>query len=88
MVDAIRIVEKAIGTVTYDRKEKKISGLAFLRSLFFARDLPGGHRLTDGEVRIVRPGHGMPLENLKEIMGRLITQAVARGTPLILANFA
>lgn len=88
MVEAIRIAEKAIGTITYERTEKEISGLAFRRSLFFARDLPAGHRIMEGDVRIVRPGHGMPPENLQEIMGRPITQAVARGTPVSLANFA
>jgi pseudaminic acid synthase len=82
MVDAVRIAEKAVGKITYERTEKEKSGLAFRRSLFFTRDLPAGHQIADGDVRVVRPGNGLDPEWLPAIRGRLLCQPVLRGTPV------
>lgn len=82
MVEAVRIAEKAIGTVTYERTEKEKSGLVFRRSLFFARDLPEGHRIEQGDIRIVRPGHGIAPENLKWLIGKNVTKSVSHGMPV------
>lgn len=46
MVDAVRVAQKAVGKVTYERTPKEEAGLAFRRSLFFARDLPSDHAVT------------------------------------------
>ena len=82
MVESVRIAEKAVGRVTYDRTEKERTGLAFRRSLFFARDLPAGHVISEGDIRVVRPGHGLAPEFLEAILGRELTQPVERGTPV------
>jgi len=84
MVDAVRVVEKAVGIVTYERTEKEMSGLAFRRSLFFVRDLPKGHRITESDIRIVRPGHGIAPQFFEWALGRELTDSVTRGTPVTL----
>lgn len=81
MVDAVRIAEKAVGKVTYERTAKEMSGLAFRRSLFFARDLPAGHRIAEGDLRVVRPGHGLAPEWLDCVQGRTLARAICKGTP-------
>lgn len=82
MVDAVRIAEKSIGTITYDRTEKEKSGLAFRRSLFFARDLPTGHLVTDADIRVVRPGHGLAPEFLDAVIGKTLVLPVSFGDPV------
>ncbi|MEI6674192.1 MAG: pseudaminic acid synthase [Verrucomicrobiota bacterium] len=82
MVVAVRIAEQAVGKITYELTEKEKSGLAFRRSLFFARDLPAGHRITVGDLRIVRPGHGLAPEWLDCIQGKTLSCAVGKGTPV------
>lgn len=82
MVDAIRVAEKAIGTVTYHRTANEISGLAFRRSLFFARDLPKGHQISAADLRIIRPGHGLAPEWFDAIVGRILPEGARRGTPV------
>lgn len=88
MVEAVRVAEKAIGKVTYDRTEKEISGIAFRRSLFFARDLSDGHRIGPGDVRVVRPGHGLAPAHLASIEGRTLNRGVRMGTPVSWEAFA
>ena len=82
MVEAVRTAEKAVGRVTYERTAKEEAGLAFRRSLFFARDLPAGHAITKDDIRIVRPGHGLAPEHLPALLGRRLRKAVAFGEPV------
>lgn len=87
MVEAVRIAEKAIGKITYERSEKEKSGLAFRRSLFYTRDLLAGNRLQEGDVRVVRPGHGLAPRHLDWVIGKTINMDVTAGTPLNLGHF-
>ena len=82
MVDAVRVAEKAIGSITYERTEKEVSGLAFRRSLFFTKDLPAGHIIQEEDMRAIRPGHGLAPELFEAVFGRPLTVAVERGTPV------
>lgn len=82
MVQAVRVVEKAVGCVTYACTENEKSALSFRRSLFFAKDLPAGHQISENDLRIIRPGYGLAPEHLNAVVGRILTNAVSRGTPL------
>jgi pseudaminic acid synthase len=82
MTEAIRVAEKAVGLMTYERTHKETSGLAFRRSLFFARDLPKGHQISAADLRIVRPGHGLAPKWLDAIIGRALPGGARRGTPV------
>ena len=82
MVDAIRTAEKAIGTVTYQRTENEISGLAFRRSLFVAEDMKAGEAFTAKNLRSVRPANGLHPRYLSELIGKKATADLPLGTPL------
>jgi pseudaminic acid synthase len=83
MVEAVRIVEKAVGCVTYARTENERTGLAFRRSLFVVSDIKSGEIITSENVRCIRPGHGIPPSYLESILGRPVRVNVAAGTPLL-----
>lgn len=87
LVDACRNAEKAVGTITYERTEKEKSGLAFRRSLFFARDLPAGHLLTKEDIRVVRPGHGLAPKFIDATIGKVLAKGVDFGTPVTWDSF-
>lgn len=82
MVSAVKISEKAVGTVNYQRTPNEKAGQAFRRSLFFSRDLAAGQIVTNDAVKVIRPGHGLAPEFLEAILGRELTQPVERGTPV------
>ena len=82
MVDAVGTAARAVGKVTYERTAREMSGLAFRRSLFFARDLPAGRRVDEGDLCIVRPGYGLAPEWLDCIQGKTLARAVCKGTPV------
>lgn len=73
---------RAVGTVKYGPTNDEKPSLQFRRSLYFVQDLKAGDVLTTDNVRAIRPGFGLPPENLKEVLGTTVKSDVERGTPL------
>lgn len=48
----------------------------FRRSLYFAKDLLAGHILTADDIRIIRPGFGLPPKHYDQVLGRTLTKDV------------
>jgi len=82
MADAVRVVEKALGRVTYAVTAHEASNAGLRRSLFVVADVKAGDRFTPANVRSIRPGHGLAPRHLHDVLGRIATRDVARGTPL------
>ncbi len=59
MVDSIRNVEKALGTVTYTLTDQSRKNREFSRSLFVVIDIKVGEIFTKNNVRSIRPCYGM-----------------------------
>ncbi|UCG69324.1 MAG: pseudaminic acid synthase [Thermoplasmata archaeon] len=82
MVEAVRIVEKALGQVSYDVSEREIVSRAFRRSLFVVQDIEVGARFTSDNIRSVRPSYGLHPRYLDTVIGRYASRDIKRGTPL------
>ena len=85
MVEAVRDVEKALGTVNYDLTEKTRKSREFSRSLFAVEDIKGGELLTNENVRSIRPGFGLHPRHLEQIIGKKARTDIKKGTPLVWA---
>ena len=82
MVEEIRTVEKALGSIDYSLTENKKESRKFSRSLFVVQDVPAGGVLTEENVRSIRPGEGMHPKHYTEILGRRAAVDLRRGEPL------
>ena len=82
LVTECRAGWQAVGRVNYGATPKERSYLRGRRSLYITEDLPPGSVLTRENIRSVRPGFGLPPKHLEIVLGRKITRAVCRGTPL------
>ena len=82
MVDDIRIVEKAIGRVTYDLTDKQLAEREHARSLFIAQDMKAGDKFTPENLRSVRPGFGLHTKYYEQLLGKKVTRDVSMGTPM------
>lgn len=82
MVDNIRIVEKAIGKVTYDLSQKQISSREHSRSLFVVKDVKEGELFTDENIKSIRPGFGLETKYIKDIIGKRASKSILKGTPM------
>lgn len=82
MVDEIRIVEKALGSVTYELTEQQKRSREDGRSLFVVEDIKKGDIITNKNVRSIRPNFGLHTMYYEEILGKKVKKDVAKGTPL------
>ena len=82
MAEEIRIVEKALGRVTYELTEKQKKSREDGRSLFVVEDIGKGEIFTAENVRSIRPAFGMHTMYYDEVIGKKARVDIAKGTPL------
>jgi len=78
MVDNVRLAEKAIGKIDYkltenDKKRR--------RSLFVTEDVKKGEKLTEKNIRSIRPGYGLHPKYLEKIIEKKAKRNISKGTP-------
>ena len=73
---------QALGRVFVSPTESEKSSITFRRSLYIVKDMKAGDVLTKENVRAIRPGLGMPIKYIDQVLGRPVRVQVARGTPL------
>lgn len=82
MVEQVREVEKAMGSVQYGVSRQEESNACFRRSLFVVEDIAAGEVLTPEKIRSIRPAYGLKPKYYQEVLGRTAKRALRRGTPL------
>jgi pseudaminic acid synthase len=84
MVREVREAQAALGKVNYQPTEKELSSTVFRKSIFVAKDIAAGEKLTAENVRVVRPAHGLHPRHYDEVLGKVAKVALEKGTPLAL----
>lgn len=82
MVTAVREAELAIGKVDYQLTEKQVKGKDFSRSLYIVEDVKAGDKLTENNVRSIRPGFGLHPKYYEQILGKKINKNLEKGSRL------
>ena len=82
LIKSVREVEKAMGKVQYGAGKKESENIVFRRSLFVVKDMKEGEEFSSENVRYIRPGYGLALKFLPEILGKKARIDIERGTPL------
>ena len=82
MVDHIRIVEMAMGKVTYELTDKQKGEREHARSLFIVKDMKAGDILDENSMRSIRPANGLHTKYFDELLGKRINRDAKLGTPL------
>lgn len=82
LVDAVRVAEQALGSVSYNLTGPEEASKIFRRSLFATEDIAANDAFTIENVRSIRPGHGLAPKELYNIIGRRCRIAISRGTPI------
>ena len=82
MVNAIRTVERSLGSIHYGPAPSELAMLKFRRSLFIVADVKAGEIFTERNVRSIRPADGLHPRHLPEVLGRKAAHEIRCGTPL------
>lgn len=83
MIDAIRSVEKALGSGDKLPSRRELENAKLVRrGLYAARDLSPGDVVTESDIAILRPENNVSPSRYWEIVGLSVTQPIARGGEL------
>jgi N,N'-diacetyllegionaminate synthase len=89
LVDAVRVMEKSMGSSEVDPATSENIGRRDYRlSCVAARELPAGHRLGAADVAFRRPGSGFPPSQSDSLVDRELRRSVAIGHVFALEDFA
>lgn len=81
MVEEIRSVERAVGSVAYGITRQEESSRVFRRSVFVVEDIAKGETFNEKNTRIIRPGYGCKPKYYPDIIGLAAGRDIERGTP-------
>jgi len=71
---------QSLGEVTYGPTESERESIVFRRSLYIAENMKKGDVLTKKNLRIVRPGLGLPPKYFDVLLGRRVNRNLSKGT--------
>jgi pseudaminic acid synthase len=82
LVKACRTAWEALGAIDYSLTPSEGKGRDLRRSLYVVADMAAGEAFGPGNLRSIRPGHGLPPKHWSQVIGRHASRAIRRGEPL------
>jgi len=72
----------SLGQVQLDSQKSEEKSRRFKRSIYVVKDIKAGEIYTKDNIRIIRPGDGLPPKYFEELIGKVAIKDIRRGTPL------
>jgi len=69
----------AKGALGFHRSKIEKENIIFRRSLYFVKDVKKGHKITQKDIRRIRPGYGISPKYFNIILGKKLIKDVQRG---------
>lgn len=82
LCDDTKTAWQSLGKVNYERTEAEKGNVKFRRSLYVVKDIEAGEKFTSENVRSIRPGFGLAPKHYNEVIGKVASSKINRGTPL------
>ncbi|MDZ4017820.1 pseudaminic acid synthase [Pseudomonas sichuanensis] len=73
---------QALGRISYGATAAEEKSRVFRRSIYASEDIAEGELLSPANVRIIRPGLGLPPKYIDHVIGRSAKCSIKRGTPI------
>lgn len=72
----------SLGKIQYGIQEAEKKSINFKRSIYVVKDIAKGEVFTEENIRVIRPGDGMPPHFYEKLLGKSVQKDILRGTPL------
>ena len=77
--NSIKEFWESFGIPNYDLKSSEKQNLRFRRSLYFNKKLLKGTKITINDISRIRPGHGLEIKYLSDVIGLVLNKDVDFG---------
>lgn len=82
LVSDSELAYSALGQAELGPTSDESASLQFRRTLYVVADLESGDMLTRDNVRAIRPGFGLAVRHIDDVLGKTVVRPVTRGTAL------
>lgn len=82
LVEETQRAWESLGQVQYGPTEKELASLKYKRSIYIAKNMKKGEMFTKDNLRIIRPGYGLPPKYFDSFIGKKVKKDTVAGTPL------
>ncbi len=82
LVEETRKAWQALGKVFYGPAEKEKASIRFRRSIYVVEDIEKGDKFTAHNLRVIRPGDGLPPKYYDILLDKKASCNIKRGTPM------
>lgn len=82
LVELAAQVRLARGTVLYGGSASEQASKKYRRSIYVAQDIKAGEKLTQDNIRVIRPGLGLAPKYYEQVLGKNTIVDIVKGTPL------
>lgn len=73
---------QSLGQIDYGASDCEKASMVYRRSLYIVKDVQAGEPLTAENLRVIRPGYGLPPKYIDILLNKTVNQAVSKGTPM------
>ena len=82
LVEEINRAWEAVGKIYYGQTDNEKESLKFRRSLYIVNDMKAGDIITKENLRVIRPGLGLPPKYYEILLGKRVKIDTKKGTPV------
>ncbi|MEK4513067.1 pseudaminic acid synthase [Paenibacillus anaericanus] len=73
---------QSIGTISYGATESEKDSRNYRRSIYASSDIKQGEKINEDNIKVIRPGYGLPPKYLDMVIGRTASIDILKGTPI------
>jgi N-acetylneuraminate synthase len=73
---------QSLGIIQYGVQESEMKSLSFKRSIYVVEDVQKGEIFSTKNIRVIRPGDGVPPKYYDFFLGKTAQKDYLKGTPL------
>lgn len=73
---------QALGKIQLDVQEIEKKSVFFKRSIYCSNNIKAGEKITQDNVKVIRPALGLKPKHFEEIIGKTVSKDIAAGTPI------
>lgn len=73
---------QCLGSIRYGPTDSEYPSLKFRRSIYTVKDIKPGECFAPDNIRIIRPGLGLPPKYYESLLGKSVKKYIRKGTPL------